>query len=124
MGAHLAGTIATVLIILLAWAAALTALRLLRKVTRKYADLAARHALCPQPEDGKELSTAAAAAAMMLDIRDVLSPIGEAAAAERAQREAEGWSPSVAEQMGMLVFAAGASRFLKGFTVHTGEHDT
>jgi hypothetical protein len=114
MGAHLAGTVGIVLIVTLAWAAAFTAQRRLRKVTRNYVALATRHALCQQSGDNQEPGTATAAASMMIDIREVLSPIGEAAAVERAQREAEGWSPSVAEQMGMLVFAAGANQFLKG----------
>jgi hypothetical protein len=59
-------------------------------------------------EDG--ISPAELAARMMATLIDVTGPVTEAANGARKQREAEGWSPTAAEQMAMMLYMLGVMK--------------
>jgi cobalamin biosynthesis protein CobD/CbiB len=64
------------------------------------------HANCP-PNVADPAVAAARVARMMADIREVLAPVSEAAIGEKDRLEAEGWSPTIAEQRAFMLFAEG-----------------
>jgi hypothetical protein len=81
----------------------------LRRERRDHLSLQAEHATCP----GRSADPAVAAtrvARMMADLGETFSPISEAAMGEKKRLEAEGWSPTIAEQRAFMLYCEGMSR--------------
>lgn len=91
------------------------------RLNRQFRALARVHAglldsIAGQADDGDDgdfapVTPADRTARMMAELRDAIAPIAEAALGERLAREAEDWSFATAEQMAMMVYATGMSRF-------------
>jgi hypothetical protein len=52
------------------------------------------------------------AARMMMTLTDAAGPVMEAVNCARRQREEEGWSPTAAEQMSMILYMGGMARVI------------
>jgi len=69
-----------------------------------------RARLLMRDDDEEGLSPADAAARVMASLLDATGPVADAAAGVRRQREAEGWSPTAAEQMAHTIYMIGMAR--------------
>jgi hypothetical protein len=83
-------------------------LRLSRENTRLRARLLAHGG---GAGDG-DATPAELAARMMMTLTDAAGPVMEAVNCARRQREAEGWSPTAAEQMSMILYMGGMARIV------------
>lgn len=97
--------------------------RALRSERRQCAALHAEHATCPKRPDDPAVASAGVAK-MVADLGETFAPVSEWVEGERARLEAEGWSPTIAEQRAFMLYAEGMSRAGGHIRVRFGTGDS